>query len=145
MDRIEILKNVRLGRYFTALEFCNSKDGYAIKMPDPDLFIKLDRLREIVGSITVTSGYRTPKFNNLVGGSANSYHVKGIAADIKFNFNKWTVENIRDLCVAIGFGNIGIYVSKSGIAWVHVDTGRRWNEVNGWVHHGDSAVKIYNV
>lgn len=43
----------------------------------------LDPLREIYGKpITVNSGYRCPKVNKAVGGSATSDHVKGFAADI---------------------------------------------------------------
>ena len=43
----------------------------------------LDPLREAYGKpIRVTSGYRCPKLNTLVGGSPNSQHMKGEAADI---------------------------------------------------------------
>ena len=45
MDRIEVLRNTKLGKYFTALEFCNTKDNYAIEVPDITLFQKLDTLR----------------------------------------------------------------------------------------------------
>ena len=44
----------------------------------------LDPLREAYGRpIRVTSGYRCPKLNNLVGGSPNSQHMRGEAADIQ--------------------------------------------------------------
>ncbi len=43
----------------------------------------LDPLREAYGKpIRVTSGYRCPKLNRLVGGSPNSQHMRGEAADI---------------------------------------------------------------
>ena len=43
----------------------------------------LDPLRERYGKpIRVTSGYRCPRLNTLVGGSPNSQHMKGEAADI---------------------------------------------------------------
>ena len=43
----------------------------------------LDPLRELYGRpIHVTSGYRCPKLNNLVGGAPNSQHMRGEAADI---------------------------------------------------------------
>lgn len=146
MDKIQILKNTRLGKYFTAFEFCNTKDNHAIIAPDPTLFQKLDQLREIVGSINITSGYRTPKFNQSVGGSANSNHTKGLAADIKFDFKPWSIENVQSLCVGIGFNNIGIYLNKDkSIAWVHVDIWARWSQANGWLHVGNSSVKIYNI
>ena len=44
----------------------------------------LDPLREAYGRpIRVTSGYRCPKLNRLVGGSPNSQHMRGEAADIQ--------------------------------------------------------------
>ncbi len=44
----------------------------------------LDPLREAYGRpIRVNSGYRCPRLNNLVGGSPNSQHMRGEAADIQ--------------------------------------------------------------
>ena len=43
----------------------------------------LDPLRLAVGKpLVVTSGYRSPEINRLIGGSPTSDHVKGRAADI---------------------------------------------------------------
>ena len=43
----------------------------------------LDPLREAYGKpVYVTSGYRCPKLNALMGGSPNSQHMRGEAADI---------------------------------------------------------------
>ena len=44
---------------------------------------RLQVVRDILNTpIKVTSGYRTPAHNLKVGGERNSYHVKGMAADI---------------------------------------------------------------
>ena len=44
----------------------------------------LDRVRAEWGSpIIVTSGYRCPELNKAVGGAQYSYHMKGMAADIR--------------------------------------------------------------
>ena len=44
----------------------------------------LDPLREAYGKpIRVSSGYRCPQLNRLVGGSLNSQHMRGEAADIQ--------------------------------------------------------------
>lgn len=32
--------------------------------------------------ISITSGYRTPAHNKAIGGAPNSYHLKGMAADV---------------------------------------------------------------
>lgn len=42
----------------------------------------LQPLRQVVGPVTVISGYRSPEVNRLVGGSKNSQHTRGLAADI---------------------------------------------------------------
>lgn len=43
----------------------------------------LERVRSLVGSpIVITSGYRSPELNRKVGGSKNSQHMFGEAADI---------------------------------------------------------------
>lgn len=46
----------------------------------------LQPLREKLGvKVIVTSGYRSKRTNNAVGGSATSQHVEGQAADIRVN------------------------------------------------------------
>ena len=59
--------------------------------PPPELMTNLLRLseglelvRKALGNkpIHVTSGYRSPKLNQRVGGSKNSRHMQGLAADI---------------------------------------------------------------
>ncbi|MGD8305179.1 MAG: D-Ala-D-Ala carboxypeptidase family metallohydrolase [Ignavibacteria bacterium] len=42
----------------------------------------LEPIREYHGALLVTSGYRTPELNALIGGSKNSQHMEGEAADI---------------------------------------------------------------
>lgn len=44
---------------------------------------KLDTIRDMLGTpVVVTSGYRCPQLNDLIGGEINSQHVKCEAADI---------------------------------------------------------------
>lgn len=48
------------------------------------LWYILNRIRHTFGSpIYINSAYRTPGVNTAVGGVANSYHLKGRAADIR--------------------------------------------------------------
>ncbi len=55
----------------------------------------LERIREEFGPVRITSGYRCPKLNKKVGGSLNSQHMKGEAADIivpnvkPYDVSKW--------------------------------------------------------
>lgn len=47
------------------------------------LAMGLERVRMVFGSpVVVTSAYRCTAVNEAVGGAANSYHIRGLAADI---------------------------------------------------------------
>lgn len=142
--RNEDLKYIR-SRHFNLHEFCNSKDGCAIKL-NLELVNKSDKLRDIVGPTNINSGYRTEAYNRLVGGSTNSNHLKGDAADYDFEFEYWDVHTIKMLFSGLGYTNIGIYLNNVGdIVWIHGDISPRWPEANGWKWFRDSAVKVYNV
>lgn len=87
---------MRLGEYFTLEELTVSSAARAAGIPNgpvlPHVMLALtalvenllDPLRRYVGRpIEVTSGFRTPAVNALVGGSRTSDHMTGHAADIK--------------------------------------------------------------
>lgn len=81
-------------KYFTIKELSASTEARKMDIdntPTPDAVANLtalveavlDPLRERYGyPIMVSSGYRCPRLNKAVGGSATSQHVKGEAADI---------------------------------------------------------------
>ena len=71
---------------FQLKEF-NSKDGAAMPFDVAqnvlELMMQLQVLRDHYGvPISINSGYRSPKHNKAVGGSKNSQHLLGKAADI---------------------------------------------------------------
>lgn len=70
---------------FKESEFtCKGKKCCGNSAPMNHLFMtELVRIRAIYGKpITVTSGFRCKKHNTSVGGTENSNHTKGLAADI---------------------------------------------------------------
>lgn len=81
-------------KYFTIRELTRSDTAIAkgIDNTPSEQIIKnitelidnvLDPLREWYNKpIYINSGYRCPKLNKAVGGVSNSFHVKGMAADI---------------------------------------------------------------
>lgn len=86
----------------------------------------LDPLREAYGKpIIVTSGYRCPKLNAAVGGSASSQHVKGEAADIR-SVADAPEENKKlfDLIVKLGLPYDQL-INEYNYDWVHVSFGPR--------------------
>ena len=135
--------DIQLTKNFKLSEFANTKDGNEVIVGDMELFYNLQKLRDIVGEITVTSGYRTPGFNASIGGSSNSYHLKGLAADIKFDFTPWTIEALKRVLSSIGFDNVGFYLNNGGrLQWIHVDVGTPWQS---WDKFRNMSFKIYHV
>ena len=112
------------GKYFAVKEMA-CKCGCGKVMFDVGLRDKLDALRELVGkAVYISSGYRCPEHNAHVGGVHNSYHTRGIAADI---YAKGIPPRaLAKMAEEIGFDGIGIYKS-----FVHVDVRgykARWQE-----------------
>jgi peptidoglycan hydrolase-like protein with peptidoglycan-binding domain len=111
---------------FKVKEFaCN--DGSDEILIDGNLVRYLQRERDLYGSTTITSGYRTPSYNAKIGGVPNSQHVYGKASDtICKNGSPLEVAMTAE---AMGMGGIGLY---SG--FTHIDTrdGKsRWDQRSG--------------
>lgn len=108
--------NVQVGPHFKVKEFA-CKDGSAITFIDDYMVTILEILRKELGDkpIIITSGYRTPTQNAKVGGAKYSYHMRGMAVDIRVNgISAKEVAKALDKIV----GSSGIIVYKS---WVHFD------------------------
>ena len=108
--------NVQVGPHFRVKEFA-CKDGSTITFIDDYMVTILELLRKELGNkpIIITSGYRTPTHNAKVGGAKYSYHMRGMAVDIKVD-GKTSKEVAKALDkLVIGCGII-VYES-----WVHFD------------------------
>ena len=126
MQMLNQVNNIIVSSHFKLSEFtcpcCN------LVMLHPLLLEKLEKLRKVIEKpIHITSGYRCFKYNQKVGGVANSYHCIGLAADIKVK----DIHLIELLGYAeeIDFAGIGFYEKKN---FLHLDvrpTKRtRWRE-----------------
>jgi zinc D-Ala-D-Ala carboxypeptidase len=85
---------------------------------------KLQELREKLGTpLLVTSAYRSPEHNKRVGGAKNSFHLKGVAFDIRME-NQDPVA-FEAAAREVGFRGVGYY-PKQG--FMHIDLGpeRTW-------------------
>lgn len=100
---------------FQIKEFACNDGSDAIKI-DSELVEKLQIMRSYFGvAITINSGYRTSSHNREVGGSPNSQHLLGKAADIVVRGKSPRV--VAEFAKRIGFTGIGTYKN-----FVHVDT-----------------------
>lgn len=116
--------NKKLSANFKVREFA-CKDGSDKILIDTELVELLQKLRNhFKKPITITSGYRTTMHNKKVGGSNNSYHLKGQASDIKISGVHPIL--VAMYCEKLNAGGIGVYKT-----FVHVDTRKkqtRWVE-----------------
>ena len=95
-----------------------TRDGAPYLRVSPDLVAGLERMRALVGPVTVISGYRHPRYNALptVGGVRYSRHTSGQAADV-FSDAVSSVELAEAAVEAMGCA-IGIGLGRNTI---HVD------------------------
>ena len=78
---------------------CGKCDGYGDGIAS-SLLVTLQNLRDKYGAVKITSGYRCTSHNKEVGGSTNSKHTKGQAADFYldgFNSQSKRVDMVNEL------------------------------------------------
>lgn len=124
---------MKLTKNFNKSEF-DSKDGsempYDVFLNVQKLANQLQILRNVIGKpIRINSGYRSYKHNLKIGGSFNSQHLLGKAADIVvYGLDPFEVAEIIEGLISNGDmlqGGLGLYDS-----FVHYDIrGKkaRWN------------------
>lgn len=109
--------NKKIGQHFKVREFA-CRDGSQVVFVDDYLVSILDILRNKIGKpVIITSGYRTPTRNSVVGGAKYSYHMRGMAADIRVE--GMTAKEIANKLNKIIPDECGIIVYDT---WVHIDT-----------------------
>lgn len=113
-------RNVKVGKHFRVKEFaCN--DFSQVVFIDEYLVTILDILRnKLRKPVIITSGYRTPEWNAYCDGAKYSYHMRGMAADIRID--GMTAKDIAKELDKIVPNECGIIVYKS---WVHFDVRRK--------------------
>lgn len=122
---VDTESNEQLGKHFKVKEFA-CKDGSPVVFIDDYLWTVLDMLRtQIRKPVIVTSGYRTPDWNKKAGGAKYSYHMRGMAADIKVN--GMTPKEVAKKLNELVPDECGIIVYNS---WVHFDVryGRKYRK-----------------
>lgn len=98
-----------------------------------DTMDALERLRNMVGPIPITSYYRSPWHNERVGGARNSYHLLGKAVDTTvLNGNIAGRLKLCHLATLAGFKGFGVYAK-----FTHIDTGptRFWQDEDAPLVH----------
>lgn len=125
---------VRLSRFFTLREFTRSQVASRhgiVNAPDADQVSSmvhlcvdvLDPVREALGVVLITSGFRCDRLNEFIGGSGASQHRYGQAADFEvpgrrnLEVARWVRENVPSFDQLI----LEFYQENDpSSGWVHV-------------------------
>jgi len=80
----------------------------------------LQPLRDALGPIRISSGYRNPSLNRAIGGSRSSQHCKGQALDIQFWRNgKMCNKEVYDYVLLSGL-DFDQMINEFDFAWIHI-------------------------
>ena len=129
---------MRLSRNFMVREFTNSttaaRRGIS-NSPTEEHMANLKRLvdsviqplRDKIGPIRISSGYRSPKLNRAIGGSSRSQHCKGMASDLQFVRDN-TMDNkiIFDNVIEMGL-NFDQMINEFDYKWIHISYNQKKN------------------
>ena len=111
---------------FSFSELTRTQTGIKNVPDDMNVVKNLVRLSEFLQQIRnelhlpiiVNSAYRSPEVNAKVGGVSSSYHVKGLAADIKCADMDKLLTILHSHLMDID--QLGIYYNKNTQLWFHV-------------------------
>ena len=97
-----------------------------------------DKLRR---PIVVTSGYRCPELNKLVGGAKNSQHVLGQAVDIQVS--GMTPRTLAEFVTRSGLVFDQMIVEEVGnTSWLHLSYTRKFNRKERLLYRGGKYTRF---
>ena len=111
---------------FTFNELIKTDTGLDNMPNDMNIIKNLCRLADFLQTIRnelhlpiiITSGYRSKEVNEAVGCASSSYHVKGLAVDIKCSDMDKLLSVLHSHLMNID--QLGIYYSNTQQEWYHV-------------------------
>jgi zinc D-Ala-D-Ala carboxypeptidase len=115
----------KLTAHFALEELCCTQHRGVENRPTPEVAANLrataaqmEAIRSLLGDkvITVSSGYRSPQLNRLVGGAATSAHLSGRAVD----FNCYGFGPPLEVCRAITASALAFDQLIEEGTWVHI-------------------------
>ena len=77
-------------------------------------------MRDVLGPIRISSGYRNPELNRAIGGSSKSQHCKGEALDLQYwSKGKMCNKEIYDWVVKSGI-EFDQMINEFDYSWIHI-------------------------
>lgn len=152
-EDVKLQENFTLNEFMTNLDKHHPSDEHKINLYKLSIFAQ--KLRDCVGELRVTSGWRSVEYNKSIGGDVGSYHTFGLAMDVEFikrvnkkaveDYGNWSIDTLLPLVNLIGFSNVGFYVGSDGkFKWIHLDIGKPWGNEKGWTKYSETlSYKVY--
>ena len=129
---------MRLSKNFTLNEMCFSQTALRKNIdnsPNPEIINNLklltenilQKLRDKLGAIRVTSAYRSPALNRAIGGARKSFHMTGNASDIVIiRDGKMDNRLIFDAVIELGL-DFDQMIWEFGGKWIHISYNKDFN------------------
>jgi len=77
-------------------------------------------IRDVLGPVRISSGYRNPELNRAIGGSSKSQHCKGEALDLQYwSKGKMCNKEIYDWVVKSGI-EFDQMINEFDYSWIHI-------------------------
>ena len=84
-------------------------------------------MRDAIGPIRISSGYRSPKLNKAIGGASRSQHSKGEALDLQF----WEKGKMNNRVIYEWVLESGVefdqMINEFDFSWIHISLKSREN------------------
>ena len=151
---------MRLSRNFTLSEITKSNTAKRLGIENApnqehlnnmQILIRdlIQPMRDALGPIRISSGYRSPALNRAIGGSSKSQHCKGQALDLQF----WKDGEMRNKEIYDWVLKQGIefdqMINEFDYAWIHISLKEKSNRKQVLEAYkdkdGDTAYKIADV
>tara|TARA_R110002012_G_scaffold12560_5_gene55755 strand:- start:75 stop:542 length:468 start_codon:yes stop_codon:yes gene_type:complete len=102
-------------------------------------------MRDELGPIRITSGYRNPNLNRAIGGSSKSQHCKGEALDLQFwKDGQMCNKEIFDWIIESGL-EFDQMINEFDYSWIHLSLRKKENRKSVLIAYkddeGDTAYK----
>lgn len=151
---------MRLSKNFTLSEITKSNTAKRLGIknaPDKEhlnnmqILIRdlIQPMRDALGPIRISSGYRSPVLNRAIGGSTKSQHCKGQALDLQFwKEGEMCNKEIYNWVLKEGI-EFDQMINEFDFAWIHIslkDKGNRKQVLEAYKDNdGDTAYKLADV
>ena len=98
----------------------NEPDKEHLANLQPIITELIQPMRDAIGPIRISSGYRSPKLNRAIGGSSRSQHCKGEALDLQF----WKDGQMNNQIMYDWILDSGLefdqMINEFDFAWIHI-------------------------